>query len=522
MEDSTLLATLDYELARRELAQRSLLAFIQLFHRDYKAGWFHTKLCELLDDFIAGVEQKKAPRLILTCPPRRGKSEIVSRKLPPFALGKHPEWEWVTATYGQDLSDGFGREVREVLNDPVYKDLFNVELDPRANAADFVRTKAGGMYKSTSIGGALTGMGANILCIDDYCKDRQDADSLLIRDRAGDWYNSVARTRLHPGGGVIITATRWHVDDLIGRVLRDHAHENWITYEFPEIAEQDEPCRKKGEVLHPERYPLHEALSIKKSLPSRDWCAMYQCRPYVEEGAFFNRDHLRTYTTLPDEELRWIIAADYAVSVKSARDKTAIVALGLDHKGNVYIHPTLHHGRFESLESVAKTIKLAKTLEARVLATETGPIQSTLDPIFRGEMSKQKWYVTMSRHARTAAKHIHAHALRARMEAGQVFFPSGEFFELTLKPQLLQFMPESEGEDDLVDALANGFLALDRDIIAPPPPRLPDLPDDTVDAKGRKIWTAEYMESRIQDLQERGSCFTRLNGKAYKRKAYGT
>jgi hypothetical protein len=440
----------------------------------------------------------------------------VSRKLPPYALGKHPEWEWITATYGQDLSDGFGREVRELLNNHVYQDLFNVDLDPRSNAADFVKTRSGGMYKATSIGGGLTGMGAHILCIDDFCKDRQDADSKLIRDRAGDWYNSVARTRLHPGGGVIITATRWHVDDLIGRVLRDHSHEKWIVYEFPEIAEQDEQFRKKGEPLHPERYPLSESESIKKSLPPRDWCAMFQCKPYVEEGGFFKAEHFRTYTTLPDTDLRWLIAADYAVSTKSSADKSAIVALGVDHRGNVYVHPTVHHGRFESLDSVAKTISLAKTLEARTLATERGPIQSTLEPIFRSVMSKQKWYVSISRHTRTAAKHIHAHAFRARMEAGQVFFPSGAFLDHTLKPQLLQFMPESDGEDDLVDALANGFLALDSEVIAPPPPREPDGPDETRDSKGRKIWTADYMESRMQDLSSRPTPFTRLNGSNYK------
>jgi hypothetical protein len=518
MSDESLLASLDLELLNREAARRSLLPFIELFHREYKAGWFHTRLCELLDDFIIAVEQKKSPRLILTCPPRRGKSEIVSRKLPPYALGKHPEWEWITATYGQDLSDGFGREVRELLNNPVYQDLFNVDLDPRSNAADYVRTKLGGMYKATSIGGALTGMGAHILCIDDYCKDQQDADSQLIRDRAGEWYNSVARTRLHPGGGVIITATRWHVDDLIGRVLKDHAHENWIVYEFPEEAKVDELYRKKGEVLHPERYPASEAAALKKSLPPRVWSSMYQCSPYIEEGGFFQAKYFRTYKTLPDEELRWLVAADYAVSTKSSADHTAIVALGVDHKGNVYVHPTIHHGRFESLDSVAKTISLAKSLQSRVLATEKGPIQSTLDPVFRSEMSKQRWYVSFSKHARTAAKHVHAHAFRARMEAGQVFFPEGSFLDHTLRPQLLQFMPESEGDDDLVDALANGFLALDLDVIPPPKPREPDGPDETRDAKGRKIWTYEYMRGRTDEGRPEQAPFARLNGRPYNKR----
>jgi hypothetical protein len=139
------------------------------------------------------------------------------------------------------------------------------------------------------------------------------------------------------------------------------------------------------------------------------------------------------------------------------------------------------------------------------------------------EMSKRKWYMSISRHTRTAAKHIHAHAFRARMEAGQVFFPEGEFFDHTLKPQLLQFMPESEGEDDLVDALANGFLALDSEVIAPPPPKLPELADATRDKNGRKIWTSDYMESRLPDHLGGGEAgFTRLNGTAYvKRKDYG-
>lgn len=524
---AALMAHAELELVKRGLATRSLLEFIMLFHeRGYDAGWFHKNLCQLLDDFIAAVEAKQSPRLILTCPPRHGKSEVVSRKMPAYVLGKHPDWDWISVSYGQDLVDTFGREVRELLNNPVYRDTFGVELDPRTNAADLVKTRCNGMYKATSMGGSLTGLGAHVLCVDDYCKDRQEADSQLQRDRDWDWFSAVALTRLHPGGGVIVTATRWHVDDLIGRILASPTAKDWVVYEFPAIAKHDEPLRKAGEALHPKRYDEKALTNIKNSISPRDWAALYQCSPYVESGAFFKAEHLRTYDTLPDEPINWLVAADYAVSLRTSADCTAIIALGMDHQGNVYVHPTIHYGRFESLESVAKTVKLAKTLKARVLATERGPIQSTLDPSFRREFSEQKWYMTLSRHTRTGSKAVHAHAVRAMMEAGKLFFPSGEFFTHTLRPQMLQFMPESDGADDLIDAMANGMVALESEIVAPPPPKLPDMPEDEIDPKtGRRIWTYDRLTRAARDLRnplERQASILGLNGKPYKTKpVYG-
>lgn len=518
-DDADLADRIDAEIAARLLAPKSLLDFTLLFKRDYLAGWVHRKLCGLLDDFVLGVEQKLSPRLIITFPPRHGKSLLVSRMLPAYFLGRYPRNEFISVSYNDDFATRFGREVRELLNDPVYLDLFpDLRLDTKSNALDLVRTTVGGSYSTTSVGGSLTGLGAHILSIDDPVKDRAEADSALERRKLKDWYTSVARTRLHPGGGILVTATRWHVEDLIGHLFKNSKDnpdaDQWTVYEFPAIAEREEPFRHIGDPLHPERYPLKALQSLKADMLPRDWCALYQCRPYVEQGSFFHSKHFKFYTGAPPEDLNWLVAADYAVSTQTSADNTCIGALGLQHTGDIYLHPTIEYGKYDTIDSVRKTIALMKKLGARTLATEKGVIQNALEPLFKSEMEKQHYYISISRHARTAAKHVHAHAIRGRIEAGCVYFPDTEFVRTVLVPQLLQFMPEADGTDDAVDMLANGGLALESDVVKPSPPLPPAPPDAIYDENGRLAWTWERLEREAKNFNlVTNECrVTRLNG----------
>lgn len=193
------------EASKRELARRELLYFTEYFTRDYQIGRIHREICDLLMAFIEACERKQGPRLIIQLPPRHGKSQLVSRALPAFILGKHPEWEVVTATYAQDLANDLGRDVRSILNSNVYPDLFPKSIiRPDSNAIDFVKLQEGGSYRAVGVGGGLTGMGAHCLLIDDPVKNRADADSELVRETTWHWYQSVARTRLAPGGGICL------------------------------------------------------------------------------------------------------------------------------------------------------------------------------------------------------------------------------------------------------------------------------------------------------------------------------
>lgn len=253
------------ELARRELARRDLLPFIQYMRSDYHAGWFHTQLCAVADAFNEAITRGGCPRIICSVAPRVGKSTVLSEHLPAYILGKNPKAEIVAATYNQELANAFGRKVRDILQNPAYQDLFELALDEQAQSVNYIRTTKGGSYYAVGAGGSLTGRGATALVIDDPTKDREQADSPIESEKLWDWYSSTARTRMLPGGGIILVMTRWAVDDLAGRLIdqanRDPNADQWKIVEFPALAEKDEEFRKEGEALHPERYSREDYLA---------------------------------------------------------------------------------------------------------------------------------------------------------------------------------------------------------------------------------------------------------------------
>lgn len=279
---------------------------------NYKAGWVHRKICQKLEEFSAAVARGESPRLMLMMPPRHGKSMIASERFPVWHLGQHPDHQIVVASYGQKLSNRFSKRARALARDPELHSFFpGLELDPDKQAIEEWETLEGGGYKAVGVGGALTGSGAHILVIDDPHKDREEADSETMRDKVWDWYTDTASTRLAPGGGIIVIMTRWHEDDLCGRLLKaadspDENAERWEVLRFPAIAEEDEEFRREGEPLHAERYPLKALLRIR-ARNLRTWLALYQQRPTAPEGNLLKRDKWKLYRVLP--ELEYVIGS---------------------------------------------------------------------------------------------------------------------------------------------------------------------------------------------------------------------
>ena len=210
----------EVELAKRTLARRRLLPFIQKFNRNYQAGWVHEHICRQLERFVKRVERKESPRLMIFMPPRHGKSEIASKNFPAWLLGHHPDWEIIASSYAVSLPIGFSRKVQSTIQDPAYKQLFpKTALHPKAQSAEAWMTTMEGGYVAAGVGGGITGKGAHVFIIDDPVKDAEEADSSVQRDKVWDWWGSTAKTRLAPGGGVLVIQTRWHDDDLSGRLL---------------------------------------------------------------------------------------------------------------------------------------------------------------------------------------------------------------------------------------------------------------------------------------------------------------
>lgn len=209
------------ELANRELARRRLIHFTLKFNDKYKAGWVHKLLCAKLEKFSRDVANERSPRLMVFMPPRTGKSELASKNFPAWHLGHNPDHEVIASSYAVSLPEGFSRKIKNMLGDKAYQALFpETKLDPNAQATSGWLTTRGGGYVPAGVGGGITGKGAHVLIIDDPVKDAQEADSESQREAVWDWWDSTADTRLAPGGGVLVIQTRWHDDDLSGRMLR--------------------------------------------------------------------------------------------------------------------------------------------------------------------------------------------------------------------------------------------------------------------------------------------------------------
>ena len=295
-------------------AQSHLLDFVRLAHPEYKAGWFHAEVCRALERFSADVTAGKSPFLMLFAPPRHGKTAIVSQRWPVWHLGRNPRHEIVCASYGQELANDNSRAARSVARDPVTAEVFPAMAPPTAprfgrtdlDQVAHWRTATGGSYKAVGIGGPLTGRGAHILIIDDPVKDQADADSAAVRKAAVDWYQSTARTRLAPGGGILLMMTRWHAEDLAGFLLAEAATnpeaDQWTVISFPAIAERDEAHRAAGEALHPDRYPLPELAKIRASIGARKWRALYRQDPVPESGNMIRSEWFsERYTCRPED-----------------------------------------------------------------------------------------------------------------------------------------------------------------------------------------------------------------------------
>lgn len=412
-------------------ARKGLSYFTLHTKPDYLLGWVHKEICDELDRFLQDVADKKSPRLIITMPPRSGKSELVSRRFPAFALGRNPELQIIATSYSSDLSQRFNRDVQRVIDDEKYFDLFpntrlsnsRVRTDSRGS---YIRTSDlfeivghAGAYRSCGVGGGITGQGADILIIDDPIKDRAQAGSKTIRDSIWDWYTSTAYTRLSPGGGVIVMATRWHTDDLIGRLIQRMGEgDTFRIVNYPAIAEHDELHRKAGEALHPERYPLSTLLQIKKTIGSRDWEALYQQHPVPDGGALFKLEWFRRWTAsnLPPEFDHTLMSWD--MTFKDSKNSDYVVGQVWGKKGpNFYL-----------LDQVRGQWDFVKTKEmVRVLAQKwPRVVRKLVEDKANGSAVISELKSTVSGFVPitpTESKEARASSVTPYFEAGNVFIP---------------------------------------------------------------------------------------------------
>lgn len=512
------------ELARREMARRRLVYFTTTFIPNYKPGWVHQDICRRLERFVKQVEAGQSPRLMIAMPPRHGKSALASDSLPSWIMGKHPEWNIIATSYAQSLPVAFSRSIRDRLKDPEYQAMFPAtKIRSDAQGVELWKTTAGGGYMAAGVGVGITGFGGNILIADDLIKDQEAASSEIIRENTFQWYQAVLRTRLAPGGGILLIGTRWHWHDPTGRLLEldeqllkagvpDYERENWEVISYPAIAEHDEylmpdgtiqmdipepdkalrQLRSRGQALHAERYPLNELNKLKNNFPPSIWSALYQQQPTPAEGEFFKRD---------DFAYRWLdpmyrpfchvfMTVDYAIGQKQRNDYTAMGVFALDADDNLYVLE-IRRGRWGTEDIVANAVALVEAHKPQVYAGERGQIHMAVFPLIQQALDKKRLYVSVDETLLPLTdKAVRARPLQGRMQRKKLVFSyddstKPEIYEAAEK-ELLQF-PDGV-HDDIVDMLAWGArLALNTPLPrkqAPPKPaswrdRLSEYTSDT-------------------------------------------
>lgn len=467
------------ELARRELARNHLLPFILRFNESYEAGWVHKDICDKLEWFSAAVAAKESPRLMIFMPPRHGKSEIGSRSFPAWHLGRYPNHEFIGCSYGSDLANGFSRKVRDLVRDPAFAAVFpECHINKDSQSVENWLTTAGGGYAAAGVGGPITGRGAHCLVIDDPIKNREDAESAQKRDAVWYWYTSTAYTRLAPGGGVLLILTRWHDDDLAGRLLRKMAEgegDEWVVVEYPAEAVTDELFRKAGEPLHPARYDGGALKRIKRAVGPRDWQALYQQNPTPDEGDYFNLDMFKWYGPQdlpPYEELNFYTAWDLAIGEKEQNDYSVGITVGVDKSDRTYV-VDIQRGHWGTLELVDKMLEVYKVWRPAITGIEKGHIEMTLRPFLEKRIREERltsFYIEELNPGRRD-KVARARSIQGRMQQGLVYFRKHCNATAALQAEMMRF--PNGVHDDGVDAMAwigqiLSLMVQPREIKAPP------------------------------------------------------
>jgi len=364
---------LHLECSEMSLARRSLLYFTLTTKPDYEVNWHHRIMCNTLDIFLdpnSGLD-----RLIIQSPPRSGKSELTSRRFPAYALGKYPDMEIVLASYASPLAQRMNRDVQRIIDDDVYRKIFpntklsgiNVKTDSHSNwirTADlFEVVDHSGSFKSTGVGGGLTGVGADVAIVDDPIKDMKEAMSKTVKDSLFEWYQSVFYTRLSKHGKILIMSTRWSEDDLAGRLLdlarSDKDADQWKVLSFPMVQERNEYTheldpREDGEVLWPNKFPPKKVKSIKISAGTKVWAALFQQRPAPSEGNLVNREWWRFYHVMPELSFFDYISMSWDFTFKGTSKSDFVVGQVWGRKGaNCYL-----------LDQVRDKMEFTETLQA--------------------------------------------------------------------------------------------------------------------------------------------------------------
>lgn len=331
----------------------------------YLPNWHLEAIAHLLARCAAG----EIKRLIITLPPRSGKSIAVSVAFPAWLLGHDPSREIICVSYSAELANKHSRDCRALLQSPAYKLAFpGTVIDPRKNTESLFETTRRGARRATSVGGTLTGLGGSVIIVDDSMKP-DEAMSETARQGVIDWYYGTLLSRLNnkEEGTIIVVQQRLHEGDLVGHLL-EHERDHWHVLNLPAIAEADQEValgvrrrylRRAGAVLHPERESRATLDQLRASMGSETFAAQYQQAPMPAEGAIIRKAWLRYYqpTELPASFDRIVMSLDTANKAEERHDFSVCTVWGQKRKDLYLLHVWRQQVEFPDLIRAVKHLK---------------------------------------------------------------------------------------------------------------------------------------------------------------------
>jgi len=445
----------EYEaLLRADFASFAQQCFHELNPRTlFAAGWFHDIIAAKLEAVRTG----RSRRVIINMPPRHLKSHLASVCFPAWCLGHDPSAQLLCVSYAQDLADKLSRDCRQIVASNWYRQLFATRLSPQRQAMAEFETTAQGCRLATSVGGVLTGRGADLIIIDDPLKP-EEALSQTQRQAANDWFDHTLYSRLNDtrSGAIIVIMHRLHEDDLAGHVM---AQEDWEVVRFPAIAEDDEMwaldselgqyvfTRQRGEALHPERQPVAILDKIRRTIGEYNFAGQYQQMPSPQGGGMVKAAWFRHYAAneRPDKFDRIVQSWDTANKASELSDFSVCTSWGIKGKDLYLLHVLRRRMEYPELKRAVCEQCAAFAAEVVLIEDKASGTQLIQELVAEGIHA-------VTRYQPQTDKIMRMHAQTAMIENGFVHLPKETAWLAEYVHELTVF-PKGK-HDDQVDSTA--------------------------------------------------------------------
>lgn len=465
-------------------ARADLLTYFQLMMPEpndpddvTRSRYIITPQARLLAEIMEKVRTRKLKRVAVSIGPQMGKSDIISRMGPAWLAGNDPYKHMILGSYNTDFALDFGFQVRALMQSSAHKQVFpEFELQLGGEGKDLLVTEQGGRLAFVGIGGSGSGKPADLFIIDDPYRNDQDAQSVIYRENVWRWFNGVVMSRTHDNTAIVIVHTRWHQDDLIGR-LCDPTHpernglyagleKRWTHINLPAVVTDRKLADALGLTLalptDPDvieqfgQEPMSALWPGRKSLPlmaearhadKRTFEALYMGRPSPEEGSYFKIDYIKEYDRgdLP-KRLRYYGASDHAVTRKQARDLNCLGCIGLDENDDIWVLPDLVWRRMETDQVVDELLTQFKIHSPQMWWLEDELISKSFGPFLRKRMRQEKQWTLIDPVRPAVDIEARARSIQGLMALGVVHFPRFAHWWQNAKGQLLNF-PASTHND---------------------------------------------------------------------------